>query len=280
MQTVPGSHTPASEALRRGAAALGWRHDEIPRWMDYSGGPDARHGRRRSMTETYLPRADAAGARLLTGHRVHRLVLDGDRATRAEVTTADGTGGDGRFRPRRRVRRGDPDAGPAPAFGAPPPRRPDPRRAPDGEARRPVRRCGQRSRRRPGPSGQGVRAGPLLRRLGVRTRPRRPRPQRLVAPVPRRGDRLAEHGRVLRGDHERGSRPRPGPPEDARPARHVSPAPAATAPSSAGGSPASPSPCSQRERPRSTRRTGARPSSVAAPISPRCRRRSPRRGRA
>jgi choline dehydrogenase-like flavoprotein len=90
VQTVPGSHTPASEALRRGAAALGWRHDEIPRWMDYTSGPDARHGRRRSMTETYLPRAESAGAHLLTGHRVHRLVLDGERATRAEVTTADG----------------------------------------------------------------------------------------------------------------------------------------------------------------------------------------------
>ena len=72
--------------------------------------------------------------------------------------------------------------------------------------------AGQRSRRRPGPSGQGVRAGPVLRRLGVRTRPRRPRPQRLVAPVPRRRERLAEPRRVLRGDHERGSRPRPGPP--------------------------------------------------------------------
>ena len=42
VQTVPGAHTPASEALRRGAAALGWRHDEIPRWMDYTSGPDAR----------------------------------------------------------------------------------------------------------------------------------------------------------------------------------------------------------------------------------------------
>ena len=55
VQTVPGDQTAASEALRRGAAALGWRHDEIPRWMDYPDGSDARSGRRRSMTETYLP---------------------------------------------------------------------------------------------------------------------------------------------------------------------------------------------------------------------------------
>ncbi|MGH9272287.1 MAG: GMC family oxidoreductase N-terminal domain-containing protein, partial [Ilumatobacteraceae bacterium] len=52
--------------------------------------PAAWQGRRRSMTETYLPRAEAAGARLLTGHRVDRLVMDAGRAVRAEVTTADG----------------------------------------------------------------------------------------------------------------------------------------------------------------------------------------------
>jgi choline dehydrogenase-like flavoprotein len=90
VQTVPGAPTPASEALRRGAAALGWRHDEIPRWMEYPEGSDAPSGRRRSMTETYLPRASAAGARLLTEHRVDRLVLDRGRAMRAEVTRPDG----------------------------------------------------------------------------------------------------------------------------------------------------------------------------------------------
>ncbi len=86
VQPVPGAHTAPSEALRRGAAALGWRHDEIPRWMDYGRGPDARQGRRRSMTESYLPRAVAAGARVVTGHRIDRLVLDRDRAVRAVAT--------------------------------------------------------------------------------------------------------------------------------------------------------------------------------------------------
>ncbi|MBA3286791.1 MAG: GMC family oxidoreductase [Acidimicrobiia bacterium] len=90
VQTVPGAHIPASEALRAGAAALGWRHDESPRWMTYAAGPDARQGRRRSMTETYLPRAEAAGARLETDVRVDRLVRDGARARRAEVTRRDG----------------------------------------------------------------------------------------------------------------------------------------------------------------------------------------------
>jgi len=91
VQTVPGAQLPASEALRRGAADLHWRHDESPRWMEYPAGPAAWQGRRRSMTETYLPRAEAAGARLLTGHRVDRLIFDASRAVRAEVTTADGT---------------------------------------------------------------------------------------------------------------------------------------------------------------------------------------------
>jgi choline dehydrogenase-like flavoprotein len=90
VQTVPGEHTPASEVLRRGAAALGWHHDEIPRWMEYPEHADARSGRRRSMTETYLPQAEAAGARVCTGYRVDRLVMAGRRAIRAEVTTVDG----------------------------------------------------------------------------------------------------------------------------------------------------------------------------------------------
>ena len=92
VQTTPDDHTAASEALRRGAAALDWRHEEIPRWMTYPDGPGG-SGRRRSMTETYLPRATAAGARLLTGHRVDRLVLDGARAIRAAITLPDGRPG-------------------------------------------------------------------------------------------------------------------------------------------------------------------------------------------
>ncbi|NNE10916.1 MAG: GMC family oxidoreductase [Ilumatobacter sp.] len=84
--TVPGAHTPASERLRAGAAALGWAHDEIPRWMSYPEHGDADDGRRQSMTRTFLPRAIDAGARMLCEHRVGRLVTDRDRAFRAELT--------------------------------------------------------------------------------------------------------------------------------------------------------------------------------------------------
>jgi choline dehydrogenase-like flavoprotein len=91
--TVPGSPTPASEMLRRGAAALGWRHSEIPRWMAYPPGGDAVTGKRQSMPRTYLPRAFAAGARMVAGCRVDRLTRSGRSATGAEVTFADGTHG-------------------------------------------------------------------------------------------------------------------------------------------------------------------------------------------
>lgn len=112
VQPLPGRPIAASAALRRGAERLGWASDEIPRWMRYDGEPEASDaaprgeaavpaGRRQSMTETYLPRAVAAGARLVTGVRVDRLVLDGGSAGRtarsAVLTTADGTTSSVRF---------------------------------------------------------------------------------------------------------------------------------------------------------------------------------------
>jgi choline dehydrogenase-like flavoprotein len=91
VQTVPGEQTPASRILRRGAESLGWQQDEIPRWMTYPEHGRAVDGRRQSMTETYLPRAVAAGARVLTHHRLDRIVMHRDRALRAELTaTVDG----------------------------------------------------------------------------------------------------------------------------------------------------------------------------------------------
>jgi choline dehydrogenase-like flavoprotein len=95
---VPGRTTPASERLRDGAAALGWRQSEIPRWMTYPPGGDAVTGTRQSMTRTYLPQAFAAGARMVVDCRVDRLVSLGSRALAAEVTHADGTIGSIRCR--------------------------------------------------------------------------------------------------------------------------------------------------------------------------------------
>lgn len=88
VQTVPGEQTPASDILRRGAERLGWEHDEIPRWMSYPEGQDAVDGRRQSMTRTFLPRAAAAGSRLLCEHRLDRIERNGRRAVRAHLTQA------------------------------------------------------------------------------------------------------------------------------------------------------------------------------------------------
>lgn len=89
VQTVPGDPIAASVRLRDGAAALGWEHDEIPRWMIYDR-EEVGSGRRQTMTATYLPRARRAGARLLTGQRVDRIDIEHGRAHRARLTAAGG----------------------------------------------------------------------------------------------------------------------------------------------------------------------------------------------
>ena len=93
---LPGPATQASDMLRKGADALGWKHDESPRWMKYPDG-NPRHGQRQSMTRTYLPRAASAGARIITECRVDKLNLTHGRATSADVTLANGKTGAIRF---------------------------------------------------------------------------------------------------------------------------------------------------------------------------------------
>ncbi len=90
--TQPGGPDPQSERLIAGAQALGWRAKEIARFWKYERQNDgALVGRRRSMTESLIPRARAAGARLLADTRVSALELDGDRAVAATaVCQSDG----------------------------------------------------------------------------------------------------------------------------------------------------------------------------------------------
>ncbi len=78
---LPGPAPPASLALKAGAEALGWDAMEVPRWYRYdavSGEGLADEsptnvGCRQSMTETFIPRALAAGAKLVPNSRIHRL---------------------------------------------------------------------------------------------------------------------------------------------------------------------------------------------------------------
>ncbi|MEN9805269.1 MAG: hypothetical protein RIS41_2116 [Actinomycetota bacterium] len=97
VQPLPGPAGEPSLALQRGADRLGWKSDESPRWMTYPEG-DPRRGQRQSMTRTYLPRAERAGARLVYDCRVDRLEFRGDRATVAHVTHHDGRRDTIRFR--------------------------------------------------------------------------------------------------------------------------------------------------------------------------------------
>jgi choline dehydrogenase-like flavoprotein len=97
VSTVPGPPSAPSDVLRRGAERLGWEHSEIPRWMKYQG-DDPNSGLRQSMTRTYLPRAVAAGARLVTGCRIDVLEMYGATANRATTTLADGRRGSILFR--------------------------------------------------------------------------------------------------------------------------------------------------------------------------------------
>jgi choline dehydrogenase-like flavoprotein len=68
---LPWEPPRASRVLAEGAAALGWDSQEVPRAFRYAVATQDTH--KQSMTETYLPRAEAAGARVLANSRVSRL---------------------------------------------------------------------------------------------------------------------------------------------------------------------------------------------------------------
>jgi choline dehydrogenase-like flavoprotein len=90
VSTLPGPPPASSAVLKDGATKLGWRSVEFPRVFRY--GADGR-GVKQTMARTYLPRAVAAGAHVLAGCRVERLVRSGDRVTgaRARLDRPDGT---------------------------------------------------------------------------------------------------------------------------------------------------------------------------------------------
>ena len=77
--------SPQSHRIIRGAEALGWKHTQIERFWKYPG--EGRWGRRQSMSETMVPRARAAGARLLADTQVVRLRTRGARAVEAHALT-------------------------------------------------------------------------------------------------------------------------------------------------------------------------------------------------
>jgi choline dehydrogenase-like flavoprotein len=87
---VPGGLPPSSAVLERGAQVLGWRHEEFPRAFRYDG---RGRGTKQTMSRTVLPRAVEAGAEVIAGMRVQRVVIEGGRAVAVEAvrTHPDGS---------------------------------------------------------------------------------------------------------------------------------------------------------------------------------------------
>ena len=53
------AHRGRARSCASAPSGMGWRHDEIPRWMTYPERGNAVDGKRQSMTETYLPAGPA-----------------------------------------------------------------------------------------------------------------------------------------------------------------------------------------------------------------------------
>jgi choline dehydrogenase-like flavoprotein len=78
----PGTAAPAAIKLRDGAEHMGWRCMEVPRWYRYyanEADPKEPIGIRQSMSQTFVPRAMEAGARLVAGARARHLSRNGAR---------------------------------------------------------------------------------------------------------------------------------------------------------------------------------------------------------
>ncbi len=86
VQPLPQGHAlEASDVLARGAKSLGWSVMEVPRTYSYEG--VAARPVKQSMSKTYIPRAIAAGAQVLTGTRVDRLLVRRGRVVGARART-------------------------------------------------------------------------------------------------------------------------------------------------------------------------------------------------
>jgi choline dehydrogenase-like flavoprotein len=71
---LPGAAPAASLKLHKGAGVKGWRSLEVPRWFKHgSGGSGDDRGEKQSMSRTFIPRALAAGCRLVPDVRARRL---------------------------------------------------------------------------------------------------------------------------------------------------------------------------------------------------------------
>jgi len=88
---MPGIAPAASLKLHEGAGIRGWKSLEVPRWFKYESDYDTA-GVKQSMSRTFIPRALAAGCKLLPNVRARRLKRSGGHwVVDAERTAADGS---------------------------------------------------------------------------------------------------------------------------------------------------------------------------------------------
>ena len=87
--TVPDEAPAASAIIARGADALGWRPTEFARTFSYGSDGDAT---KQTTARTYIPRAVAAGAELLSDTRIDRLAIRNGRVRAAIGVTGAGGG--------------------------------------------------------------------------------------------------------------------------------------------------------------------------------------------
>jgi len=73
VEYLPGPAPAISQRLQEGADHLGWECVEAPRLFSYAKGSSASPGRKQSMSETFVPRFQAAGGRMLAEARASRL---------------------------------------------------------------------------------------------------------------------------------------------------------------------------------------------------------------
>lgn len=81
---------PGSRRLLEGARSLDWAIKEVPRAQSHSDQNPYHGGTRRSMTCTYLPRAERAGAAILHGTSATRLEIRGNRVVALRLKGREG----------------------------------------------------------------------------------------------------------------------------------------------------------------------------------------------
>ncbi len=83
---------PSSELFRNGIERMGWQYTEVPRCQKDSGGTNPfAPGNKQSMQRTYIPRAIAAGARLLPDCKALRLLHSNGLVTGVLVERGQGS---------------------------------------------------------------------------------------------------------------------------------------------------------------------------------------------